>query len=268
MREKAFYLRIFLTLGTASLLLSGCNVYSGMHQDGKESNATVLVADGQAALERGDYNNAANYFTTAMQNDPASSEARVGYARAYLKVRGFNLSNFLDTLVTNQNTGTTGLVLVKPADWGCRDYTELTALFTSMINVLDPIALGLTHGPIASTDPTTNLDIGFFYVLRMAARSQQLVSTLQVLQFKKGSTETAALLASDPYLPTVYAALPETFYWITNSPSLLLLAQLRSDANTGITRLRTASANMGQSARKTIDDLIRMFESLQTQVNQ
>lgn len=268
MREKSMHSRRFLVLGAALLMLGGCNIWSGLHQDGKESNASVLVADGKAAMARGDYNNALNYFALAMQNDPASSEARVGYAQADLRVRKFDLAEFIKTLAeaSDSSSGSAPLALLDPEDWGATTFAQLTTVFTTLINVLDPIPQGRTHGPVEPNDPTVNLDAGFFYVLRTASRIQQISTSYEVAQYQKGSAETAALVASDPILASVYSALPETFYWISNLPTLAELSTLQADINLGITRLRTASANSSSGARKTIDELIDMFQSLQVQI--
>lgn len=268
MREISISTKLFLVAAGAFLLLGGCNLWSGLHQDGKESNASVLVADGKAALARGDYNNARNYFSLAIQNDRASSEARVGYVEADLKVRKFDLVNFISTLVqlSESSSGTMPQVLIDPADWGVTTPAELTALYTTLINVLDPIPQGRTHGPIQAGNPTVNLDAGFFYILRTAARAQTISTSFTVAQFQKGSPEAAALLAADPILAAVYAGLPESFYWITSGPTPAELVSLQADIDLGVARLRTASANSSAGVRETIDELIEMFQSLQVQI--
>lgn len=254
--------RMAVCCGIFAGLMSGCNLFSGMHQDGKESNAVVLVADGQGALSRGDYSNAALYFQKAMENDPRNPEARVGYAEAYLKARGFNVATFVNRLVSTSQTSGSGLNdMVLPADWGCADYACLTQLFTTLIDTLDPIAQGLAQGVYSRNDFNININVGFFYVFRAASRVQQLSVTNPVQQLSKSSTSAAALGIPQ----TIFDQLPDQFWWITNLPSPTLLNQIAQDVDFGVTRLRTAAAQSVNS--KTINDLIDRVVSLQIQVH-
>ncbi|NTV53552.1 MAG: hypothetical protein HGA76_11155, partial [Candidatus Firestonebacteria bacterium] len=55
-----------------------------------------------------------------------------------------------------------------------------------------------------------------------------------------------------------------TFYWISPTPDVGVLLRSQADVNAGIVRLQTA-ANTATS-QKMIDDLVKMFSSLQIQV--
>lgn len=268
----------------ALMALAGCNLFTDMHHDGVDSNAAVLVADGKAALDRGDYSNAVVYFQRAVDYDPGSSDAREGLAEAMVKAKRINLAAFIQTLVAgsqNSNSPSTPGVsnvpqLLKLSDWNFSTWTDLTQFFTTLINTLDPISLGQTHGTYAANDPTINLNVGFIYLLRAAARVQGITSaTYQVVQISKNNMGSPAALVA--YVAAQlgitiqmnitqdqYNQLPDTFYWISPAPPVAAFTQTQTDVNTGITRLQVAANTT--TAQKMIGDIINMFASLQTQL--
>jgi hypothetical protein len=261
------FIIICLFMGITGIL-GGCsaNPLSGMHHDGVESNASVLTADGQAALDRGDYDHAVAYFKLAIQHDPRNSAARVGYAEAELKRLHFNLVDFFNSIATSTNNSGGSAPqtadLLQPQDWGCADMAALTTLLSTLIAVLDPIAMGQTDGPVARGDVTLNLNVGLFYMLRMAARVQEMSATITVQKYTKGTPEAAAL-----GIPAaVYDLLPNDFYWVGNATQTQLL-QVQADTDAGIARLQTAANNTTEGARKQLLDLINLFQSLQTQTH-
>ncbi|NTV52886.1 MAG: tetratricopeptide repeat protein, partial [Candidatus Firestonebacteria bacterium] len=119
------------------LPLAGCNLFTDLHHNGVDSDASVLTADGKSALARGDYNNAIVYFQRALDHDAGSSEARVGLAEAMVKAKQFNLAAFIQTLSngsqTNGSSNIPGMPnvpqLLKLSDWNCATYAELEQLF-------------------------------------------------------------------------------------------------------------------------------------------
>jgi hypothetical protein len=266
------------------LVLAGCNLFTDMHQDGHDSNAAVLTADGQAALGRGDYHNAAVYFQRALDYDAGSSDARVGLAEAMVKGKGFNLAGFIQTLATNsQNTTSPGIPgvpnlphLLKLSDWNCGSWGELEQFYTDLINTLDPIALGRTHGTHPANDPTVNLNVGFIYLLRTAARVEEVTTaTYQVVEISKNGMGTPADLVAwlsaqlgvtltMTITQAQYDLLPSSFYWISPSPPLAIFTEIQGDVNTGVARLQMA-ANTATS-KKMINDITNMFASLQVQL--
>jgi len=255
---------IISILGILLVGLAGCsaNPLAGMHRDGVETNASVLTADGRAALLRGDYTRAVQYFSAAIAQNPRLSEARVGWAEAELKRRNFNLANFLH-VIADDNSNISPSALLQPRDWGCQDNAELTAFFSSMLDVLDPVAQGLTDGAVRSNNVTLNLNVGLFYVLRMGARVESFSSVLEVRKFTKGTPEALALGIPQP----VYDSLPNNFYWIANGPTWIQLQQVQSDIDHGMTRLQTAANNSSSNTRARINDIIDVFKSLQTQAH-
>jgi hypothetical protein len=277
--EKKRFWRLPAACLFALMALPGCNLFTDMHHDGSDSNASVLVADGRSALARGDYNNAVVYFQRALDYDAGSSDAREGLAEAMVKAKGFNLAAFIQTLSTNsQNSSTSNSIpqLIKLTDWNCATWAELEKFYTDLINALDPIALGQTHGTYAANDPTVNLNVGFLYLLRTAARVQAVTSaTYQVVQISKNSMGSPAALVAyvSAHLGITiqmnitqaqFDSLPDTFYWISPTPPVAIFTQTQADVNTGISRLQLA-ANTATS-KKMINDIINMFASLQVQL--
>lgn len=245
-------------------MLSGCNLFSGMHHDGVETNSHVLVADGKAALDRGDYANAAEYFRLAIKHNPQDSEARVGYAEAYLKAHGFSLGGFINSFVSQMdNEDQENLELIVPADWGCADFSALTQRLSTLIHTLDPIAQGQTQGPYRSNDFNVNINTGLFYILRIASKIKGLSADYEFKMLTQGTDEVDNL---NPPIPAdVLAALPAEFMWIVdssdNQPSADFMLQMQTDIDAGIARLQTAADN--SSSQEMIEEIIDMFDDWQ-----
>lgn len=259
--KVGFYLSLALVL---PIMLAGCggnkNLFAPMHSDGVESNPIVLVADGKAALARGDYTNAEKYFKLAMEHGPTNAEARVGYAEAFLKTKGFSLGKFttgaLD-MMNSSSSSSEAIKLLSPEDWGVADFTELEAVLVEVINTLDPIAQGQTDGTIKATDVDVNLTAGLFYVLRFALEIEQLLTSFEIKTVSKTSPEVVAL-----GLPTsILDQLPDEFLWffddLDQQPDLSVIGQIESLVDTGMVRLRVAAAN--SASGELITQVIDMF---------
>lgn len=257
---------ILALLLVSTVWLSSCNLFSGMHSDGKDSNSSVLVADGLAALRRNDYANAAQYFSLAMEHDPNNSEARVGYAHAILRVQGFSLgqfaTSFMTAMMAENSSDPSDYEILVPGHWGVTTYTELEQIFTEMIYTLDPVVLGATHGPYHATDVNLNLTVGIFYILRIQARLEVLNSDFSIQSLNKSSPEVAALGLS----PSVLAQLPDDFLWIldslNNQPPLPFLLSMQTDITTAIQRLQTAADHADNDMLQDIADLFKDWKIL------
>ena len=245
-------------------LLNGCNLFSGLHHDGVESNSHVLVADGKAALDQGDYANAAEYFRLAIKHNPQDSEARVGYAEAYLKAHGFSLGDFINSFISKMDDeDLEDLKLAVPTEWGCADLNALISLLNTLVDTLDPIALGQTQGPYRQNDIKVNINTGIFYIMKIAAQIQTISTDFEIKMLTKGSTEVNNL--NPPIPPAILAALPDEFMWIVDSsgsqPSAGFLLQMQSDIDAGLARLQTAADN--SSSKEMIEDIIDLFDDWQ-----
>jgi len=241
-------------------MLSGCNLFSGMHHDGVETNSHVLVADGKAALDRGDYANAAEYFRLAIKHNPQDSEARVGYAEAYLKAHGFSLGSFINSFVSQMdNEDQENLELVVPTDWGCADFSALTQMLSTLIDTLDPIAQGQTQGPYRSNDFNVNINTGLFYILKIVSTIQSISADFEFKIMSKTDWGTLGIPQA------TLDQLPDEFMWMVTStnelPSADFLTQMQTDIDAGIARLQTAADN--SSSQEMIEEIIDMFDDWQ-----
>ncbi len=243
-----------------------------MHTDGVESNSSVLVADGKAALDRGDFTAAEKYFGLAKLHNPKNSEALVGYAEAYLKSNGFSLGTFITNMLGQMNNEqSTGeeFNFIKPEDWGQTSVSDLTTVFQTVINTLEPIALGQTEGPISSLDINVNATSGIFYVLTFALDIETLTTQYEIITLTK--TEVQTSLPEIPPTSPVWDELPEEFLWFkdlttSNLPTLSEVNQFSANLNIGLTRLRTAAAQ--SSSPDILNSVIEMFEDWETLANQ
>lgn len=259
----------WILLVAAAVSLTGCNLLAGLHADGRESNAHVLVADGKAALARGDYANAAKYFRQAGENNPRDSEARVGYAEARMRQQGFSLGEFADTFldaVKSSSGSPQDFNFIVPSQWGVATFAEVEAILTELIFVLDPVVLGQTDGPYRASDVNLNLTAGVLYLLRIIADLEALSSDFSVQTLTQGTPEVAAL-GLDPGL---LAQLPQEFLWLVDSsgqqPSAAFLASMQSDIAAALQRLRVAASH--SVARDLIEDVIAEFDPWQLLANQ
>ncbi len=255
------------------LLVIGCgqnrNFFAPLHSDGIESNASVLVADGKAALERGDYGSAETYFGLAKLHNPKNSEARIGYAEAYLKSHGFSLGTFVVRLLDQLNDQSAGqtFAFIQPADWGQANLADLNDIFQTVIDCLDPIALGLTEGPVSSLDIDVNLTTGMFYILSFGLELETLSTQYEVVTLPKSEVQ-----ASLPTVPsTVWDQLPDEFLWfkdITSSdlPTLADITQFKTDINNGLARLRVAASQ--SSSPDMLNQVIDLFNNWEQLANQ
>jgi len=252
--------------------IAGCNLFTTMHSDGKESNSHVLVADGKAAMQRGDYVKAAECFRLAMEHNPKDSEARVGFAEAYLKVpdpdnptKGFSLGEFINSLMSAINSDSsdiTDMELIVPSHWGVETIAEVEQILTTLIQTLDPIALGNTEGPYQSTDVNVNLATGLFYVLRIAVQMQSLAGDFSIQMLQKSSPEVVNL-----NLPqSVLDQLPDEFLWVLdssgNQPSTSFITSIQNDISTAVSRLQVAASN--STSKDMIEEIIDMFDDWET----
>jgi hypothetical protein len=250
--------------------LSGCNLFTTMHSDGKESNSHVLVADGKAAMSRGDYVKAAEYFRLGMEHNPRDSEARVGYTEAYLKAQGFSLGAFFDSLMSGMDSdGGDDIEFIVPAAWGVDTIAEVEAMLVEVIAALDPIALGQTEGPYKATDLNVNLNVGVFYAMKVSAQMQNLGGTFELQNFNidendiitdaDGTSVTTWALPS-----TTLVGLEEAFLWIADAnnlqPALSFITGIQSDISAAVIRLNAATATMeNEDVAEMINSLTEMF---------
>ncbi|MEW6516992.1 MAG: hypothetical protein AB1439_08815 [candidate division FCPU426 bacterium] len=262
------FLGLGLLLATAGLA-AGCNFLAGLHSDGRESNAHVLVADGKAALERGDYALAVKYFRQAGENNPRDSEARVGYAQARMGQQGFSLGEFANTFIkaVNSDSGSNqNYEFLVPSQWGVATYADVEDILSEMIAVLDPVVLGQTDGPYRSKDVNLNLTTGVLYLLRIVARLEQISADFSIQTLVQGTPELAALGLD----PALLAQLPNEFLWLINSsgqqPPTFFLTAMQSDIAASLQRLQVAAVN--SMARSLIEDVINQFDPWQILANQ
>jgi hypothetical protein len=269
MQPKNLIRYVLIILLFPLLLTTGCNLFSAMHTDGKESNASVLVADGKAAMKRGDYVKAAEYFRLAIEHNSRNSEARVGYAEAYLQAQGFSLGEFINSLFSGMDSesGSGGIEFVDPAHWGVATLAEVEQILQTLIFVLEPIALGQTDGPYAVTDFNVNLTTGLFYILLVAAQMQGLGGSYQMQKFNKYESDgvTISAVVAGWGLPvSILNQLPDEFLWIAdsggNQPSPGFLISIQSSISLGLARLRIAANNASSSSQEILNDIIDLFD--------
>lgn len=263
LNKKQYVFAMAITL----LLISGCgnnkNFFAPMHSDGIETNSSVLVADGKAALERGDYVNAEKYFGLAKENNPKNSEALLGYAQAYLKSRGFSLGQLVTRILNSMedvgDSSASSFELVNPADWNQGSVAELATLFQTIITTLEPIALGQTEGPITSDNVDVNATSGLFYLLSFALDIESLSTDYVLTVLDPDDPEVQALID-----PAILATLPDDgFFWYVydtgsglTQPPASFIDSIESKLTVGLARLNKAAANTSS------EDVIKQFTSI------
>jgi hypothetical protein len=257
------YLFLFLPV---CFILSSCNLFSTMHSDGHDSDAHVLVADGQAAYKRGEYAKAKEYFRLAKEHNPRDSEAIMGYAQAFMKVQGFSLGqfakSFLDTM--NKNSGSIDQYynLVVPEQWGVASKTEVGSICTLLLSDLEKICAGETVGPYKSVDVDINLTVAIFYALRAAIQAEILPTLYQLRTLQKSSP-----LVQAAFSPDILMFLPNEFLWFADVSGNPLTPSsfdsLRSDIHQAAIRMQVAVDHAAsKDALKDIMEKIRDWDQI------
>jgi len=152
----------------------GCNMFSDMHGDVESEDYKILLADGQAALNREEYSTAMTCFNKAIKVNSKSSEARWGYVQAYFGFQQVDRAEFIQEIFNKlQSEDWQEIELIKLSVWNKDDYQALVDFFEIIISVLEPILQGETQGYYTSKNTTLNINSGFFYILQVAAKLKQ-----------------------------------------------------------------------------------------------
>jgi len=167
-----------------SLLLSGCgqwNIFKWAHKEGESTDTTVLVADGQSALNNGDYAKAEEIFYKAIQANPRSSEANYGYAQAIIGASGLGLAQIISSVIEQGKSQSTTLPADNPfihfvsksfspegnlLPFSVNDLTNLYATSKKVIDPLKKIADGQCDGVIPADDLDVNINLSFMLIIR------------------------------------------------------------------------------------------------------
>ncbi len=145
------------------LTVAGCNFFNWMHPPGRSHNSDVLMADGQAALNSGDYQQAEAIFEKILVGDPDNAQAMLGHATAVMRDAGVDLI----TLATLLNGGE-DFNVADYENYGLEDLKELEDLMDTLIQDLEPIANGSTDGSVAADNLDVNLVLTVAYLASAA----------------------------------------------------------------------------------------------------
>lgn len=126
--------------------LTGCgqwNIFKWAHKEGTaaSSDTTVLVADGEALLDKGDQaslQKAEEIFQKAVESNPRSSEANYGYARAVIAASGLGLADLISSVISSAGGSAGSLPMNNPF------ISFVSAQSGLGPNLLDPTKLNLT----------------------------------------------------------------------------------------------------------------------------
>jgi len=163
----------FFALGAVLLILgfciSGCgktfNIFGWTHAEGKSKDPDVLLQDADAALAKGDYQVAMDYYNKVIDSDPDNSLARYGYVTAYMKqeFKDMNISELL-TQLSNSDSESGGMLIDESKiNLSTQDLIDMGNV---LVNYLDDSATGNWDGEISSTDVGMNVNLAFGYMLQ------------------------------------------------------------------------------------------------------
>ncbi|HCJ65831.1 MAG TPA: hypothetical protein DHV62_00520, partial [Elusimicrobia bacterium] len=161
------------------------NIFKWAHKEGgaASSDTTVLVADGQALLDSGDYAKAEEVFKKAFESNPQSSEACYGYAQAVIAASGLGLADLISSVIQQAKspnppplpTSNPFIGFVSPQyalglgpnllDPTKLDLTKLYAISKKAIIPLKKIADNETDGKIPYDDFDINFNLAFCLTL-------------------------------------------------------------------------------------------------------
>lgn len=175
------------SLGLVGLLtLSGCkndNLFGGLHKEGS-GDAASLLADGQAALARGDYADAEAYFRSSLAQNPSSAQALYGAAVATMGNSGLDIGQLVSNLTTQGTPG--GAPAFSQALAGASvgapgapsgtsileqlDVAKLDAAVEKSLCYLERIRQGYSDGTISRSNANLLINLGLLHLIRAATQ--------------------------------------------------------------------------------------------------
>lgn len=152
----------------AVLVMSGCkggNIFG--FRDASTDNVGDLIRTGKEQLRDGKFVEAQATFARAITLDNLNSEARFLHAEATLLIMDQQVSvvSLLKAITDEANTVGNSLPLYSPAGGGAptsEERAEKDLIYTTnitIVNDLDPIAQGLTHGPFDTASVALDLAV-------------------------------------------------------------------------------------------------------------
>jgi len=128
-------------LTAAGLFLTGCNIFGW-------SGEISGVEKGKSLLRDGEYSDAAAAFQEAIDEDPLSSDALYGHAKAIMHGSGYNSLSIATILIDELEAGD-DLPFNK---WPVDSVNQLYEPILKVVEDLQPIYEGKTHGTFTAND--------------------------------------------------------------------------------------------------------------------
>lgn len=171
--------------------LAGCskttNIFGWTHKGGADTSSESLLADGQAALNSEDYNDALTYYNDILGQDSDNSEALYGKAQALIGLGGLNLAELIAELVKDTALDDNSLVIANnklgvffsktrytsSTDDLLPESLDLPQLYETailVVPILKQIADGNSNGVIPADDPDVNINLAFFMTIQAVCR--------------------------------------------------------------------------------------------------
>mgnify|MGYP002398776816 CR=1 FL=1 len=142
----------------ALIVAAGCktNLFTPFHSPENDVSLSSLLADGDAAMENGDFESALGYYDKAVSSYPGSGKARLGYCAAYIAFKDFDMLELMRKLEGENLQGTDPLF--EAADRAFYD-DGARIVFSNLL----PVAEGTCDIP--GSDTETNINIAFSSIL-------------------------------------------------------------------------------------------------------
>ena len=160
---------------------AGCknnNLFGDLHKEGS-GDAQSNVADGQAALQKSEYEKANAYFADALAKDPGNSDALYGQAAAQYGLSGLSFGQLIANLTQgNAGLGSSSLRgAIRQAAPGASsgasllsgiNFSRLDDSLKVIIADLEKIHMGLSDGKIDRNGASLLINLGFARMLKGA----------------------------------------------------------------------------------------------------
>ncbi len=170
--------------------VAGCNFFNWMHPPGRSDNTDVLMADGRAALNAGNYKEAQAIFEKVLAANPRNAQARVGHATAVIHLAGADFIRLAMSLASDDQK----FSLADASKYGLDSLGELRQLVSVLISDLEPIRKGQTDGSVAMDDADVNLVLTIAYTVKAAVNLEDLIGFSFMLDEGSWDTLPAASL--------------------------------------------------------------------------
>jgi tetratricopeptide (TPR) repeat protein len=287
--------KIYLILCVMMVFIIGCgktgNLFSFTHKAGGYDDAVSLCADAASAFEAGDYAKAQELYYRAIQADPTSYKARVGYVQAYIRNSGLDLISMAQNAANQKSIGilvkgfptlsqekqvssSSGYWLFKPdpaVDYGI-SLSEIEGIYTVIIEHFTPIANDQTEIKGANIPSIIFINLSFAHLLRGIIRivDKDENGKVDYVVWRNNNTNEYEFYHTD-YYNSIGGGTPDSSHKITSAEDIItqeMEQNALADLDSAITYLIRAIDNSPEKDAKVWNDVRNVLNQARNSIDE